>query len=680
VVKVTGNTIYDHGFAGHAIRYGEESYGSTSAYKLEAPGSTISNNTIYSGSYWDQVTYNGTHAIFVGWQRSIPIQRNYVNGAGYGVVIKGDGSGVGDDWNGQGAVAYNTFVNNFAVANVHIKGVKNVPVYNNVMYNTSPIGSGGSYYTISFNGQDATGNILKNNIVYVKGGSTNSRLNLNNTTVASNNDYYSTTGALDFQYNATHYSTLPTWATAGFENSVLSKATDPMWISTTNFLPQANSPMIDAGVSISGLSTDSVGKPIYGAPDIGAYEYQPPFTIGANLVDATGNIRIYGDGKYRYTTATSSSMSADFSVAPAEGSWSYIPTDARPEWLNISNFTWNTSGTYSKKWTASSLIATTTVYTIGNLVPNNYYAVAVDGTASTTLQANAAGRITYPYSGGYAASHLFTVTYAPDTTAPGVSLTSPTDTSTVSGSVTLSATATDDTGVTGVQFKLDGTTNIGPEITVAPYTTTWDSTSVASGSHTISAVARDAAGNTSISTVGVGVDNVAPTIISVVRDSNTQITVTLSKSANPLTITKADDSGFLVTQATASTTYSVLSVAPGADNSKVVLTTSDMLSAGGLGVVVSYTSGGNGVIADIAGNLLATSGGTVVPPWDTTAPIIASVTSSVPDGVYTTGAAIGIEFLFSKEVTSSGSVMAALNNGGSCSFAVARLSYQMQLG
>jgi hypothetical protein len=120
-----------------------------------------------------------------------------------------------------------------------------------------------------------------------------------------------------------------------------------------------------------------------------------------------------------------------------------------------------------------------------------------------------------------------------DMSAPGVSLTSPADTSTVSGSVTLSATATDDTGVAGVQFKLDGITNLGSEITVAPYTTTWDSTSVPSGSHTISAVARDAAGNIATSTVSVIVDNVAPTIVSVVRDSNTQITVTFSKPANP---------------------------------------------------------------------------------------------------------------------------------------------------
>src|ERR1035437_5731753 len=53
-----------------------------------------------------------------------------------------------------------------------------------------------------------------------------------------------------------------------------------------------------------------------------------------------------------------------------------------------------------------------------------------------------------------------------DDTAPSVSLTGPSDGSTVSGvSVSLSATATDNISVVGVQFKLDGSTNIGAEDT-----------------------------------------------------------------------------------------------------------------------------------------------------------------------------------------------------------------------
>jgi hypothetical protein len=95
-----------------------------------------------------------------------------------------------------------------------------------------------------------------------------------------------------------------------------------------------------------------------------------------------------------------------------------------------------------------------------------------------------------------------------DTTVPTVSVTAPTAGATVSGSsVTLSANASDDVGVAGVQFKVDGS-NTGAEDTTSAYSITWNSTGVANGSHSITAVARDAAGNTTTSSpVTVTVNN-----------------------------------------------------------------------------------------------------------------------------------------------------------------------------
>ena len=63
----------------------------------------------------------------------------------------------------------------------------------------------------------------------------------------------------------------------------------------------------------------------------------------------------------------------------------------------------------------------------------------------------------------------------PDTTAPTVSLTAPAAGATVSGTVTVTATASDNVGVAGVQFKLDGT-SLGAEDTAAPYSVSWDTT------------------------------------------------------------------------------------------------------------------------------------------------------------------------------------------------------------
>lgn len=97
-----------------------------------------------------------------------------------------------------------------------------------------------------------------------------------------------------------------------------------------------------------------------------------------------------------------------------------------------------------------------------------------------------------------------------DGTAPTVSVTAPGNGSTVSGTVAISATASDNTGVTGVWFTVNGTA-VGAEDTSAPYQISVNSATIGNGSHTIRAVARDAAGNVSTSApVVVTVSNSAP--------------------------------------------------------------------------------------------------------------------------------------------------------------------------
>jgi len=99
---------------------------------------------------------------------------------------------------------------------------------------------------------------------------------------------------------------------------------------------------------------------------------------------------------------------------------------------------------------------------------------------------------------------------APDTTPPTVSLSAPAAGATVSGSVSVNATASDNVGVAGVQFLLDGA-NLGAEVTAAPFSVSWNSTTASNGAHSLSARARDAAGNqTTSAVVGVTVANTVP--------------------------------------------------------------------------------------------------------------------------------------------------------------------------
>jgi hypothetical protein len=107
--------------------------------------------------------------------------------------------------------------------------------------------------------------------------------------------------------------------------------------------------------------------------------------------------------------------------------------------------------------------------------------------------------VSYSGTGAYQLTCTLTTSSA-DTTAPTVSITSPANGATVSGSVTVTVSASDNVGVTSTAISIDG----------GSYTTslTWATTSVADGSHTIQARAQDAAGNTGYSsTITVTVKN-----------------------------------------------------------------------------------------------------------------------------------------------------------------------------
>ncbi len=94
-------------------------------------------------------------------------------------------------------------------------------------------------------------------------------------------------------------------------------------------------------------------------------------------------------------------------------------------------------------------------------------------------------------------------TFIADIQAPSVSITSPVDGAKISGSrVEIAATASDNVGVTSVQFYIDGKAS-GSD-TSASYTYRWNvNRKVANGSHTIMARAYDAAGNSSTSSITV---------------------------------------------------------------------------------------------------------------------------------------------------------------------------------
>ena len=127
-----------------------------------------------------------------------------------------------------------------------------------------------------------------------------------------------------------------------------------------------------------------------------------------------------------------------------------------------------------------------------------------------------------------------------DTTPPTATITAPAPNATVSGTVTLTATASDNVGVAGVQFLVDNNP-VAAEDTTSPYGVSWNTATVANGAHTLTAVARDAAGNTATSApVAITVANAAAT--PTFRQVNAAVPQT-DQSSVPVTYTGAQTAG-----------------------------------------------------------------------------------------------------------------------------------------
>jgi hypothetical protein len=88
---------------------------------------------------------------------------------------------------------------------------------------------------------------------------------------------------------------------------------------------------------------------------------------------------------------------------------------------------------------------------------------------------------------------------SPDTTPPTTSITSPLSGATVSGTINVTANASDDRGVAKVEFYLDGT--LQTTDTSSPYSWSWNTTAASNGTHSLTSKAFDAAGNNSTSAV-----------------------------------------------------------------------------------------------------------------------------------------------------------------------------------
>lgn len=135
----------------------------------------------------------------------------------------------------------------------------------------------------------------------------------------------------------------------------------------------------------------------------------------------------------------------------------------------------------------------------------SHSATLLNGTPLRVLVAGGAGG-----SGALTSAEI--IKDGPDTTPPTCTMLFPSAGATLKQSYNLAASASDNVGVTSVQFSVDG----APIVTLTQpfsasdptfYAYTWNTASVANGPHTVTATARDAAGYVTSTSVSVTVNN-----------------------------------------------------------------------------------------------------------------------------------------------------------------------------
>ena len=388
--------------------------GGTGIFLDQVPHAVIRGNDIYN---------NGSSGISLqataGDCNGVVIDHNYIhaNGLLYDSV-PGNQDGIDGHTNTADMRIYSNIISGNGNAGLAFVQNSSGSVYNNIIRNNGTKNSTYKKYRGGYYNTGTGAVTLKNNIFVGNYGSEMYGQSTGLAATASDNNIFLHAGNgitnEPFAYrntDGTSYPLLAHWQYV-YGQDLHSAGADPGFVSSSDFNLQDTSPAIDAGTHIEGITrncpgacTDYAGNPVYGLPDIGAYEYQPPYTMGTDEVSTSAPVRVYGDGKFRNTSAPAGGETADMSVA--------IAGSDTLAWLDIQITDWQTDGARAKAWTeggASSSVGNT-VHTIGDLRPDTRYTVTVDSVLGADITgcpggvclSDADGKITFTYTGGYPA-------------------------------------------------------------------------------------------------------------------------------------------------------------------------------------------------------------------------------------------------------------------------------------
>jgi YD repeat-containing protein len=286
-------------------------------------------------------------------------------------------------------------------------------------------------------------------------------------------------------------------------------------------------------------------------------------TINATATDNVGvtKVEFYADGKIISTSLTAPYSSSWNTSAVTAGTHDLtakaydaggnittsatvsVIKDATAPTVSITSPAANAvvSGTVTINATAADNIAVAKVefYIDGVLLSTDLTSPysASWNTVSATVGIHSLTAKAYDAAGNITTSVAISVTVK-DVTAPTVLITAPAAGSTVSAVTTISANASDNVGVTKVEFYVDG--KLLSTDTTAPYSASWNTVTATLAAHSLTAKAYDAAGNiTTSGAISVTVKDLTAPTVSITAPANNS-TVSVSKTVT-ISATATDD-------------------------------------------------------------------------------------------------------------------------------------------
>ena len=374
-----------------------------------------------------------------------------------------------------------------------------------------------------------------------------------------------------------------------------------------------NGPAVASSVSLqwdANTETDLAGYNVYHATDSTPLAGTTPLDVSKQTIATIDNL----DPDKSYTFAVTA-----YNSSGVESSYSNIVTIAEQVAPAVDIITpanaVNVSGTVSISVSASDNVGVTKVefYVNGVLKATDLGTPYVYSWDTSSIAPGAYTLMAKAYdAAGNVSQSSRTVTVVNDNFAPTVALTAPANNTTINGVVTINSSASDNVGVTKVEFYCNG--SILYASNVSPYTFNWDTRGVGNGNYTIIARAYDNAGNSKqSSSVTVTVSNPVPDVTAPAVSS-----FTLPASATALTVPVSDltasdavgVTGYLITE-------SATPPVPGATGWSAAVPTSFTFSAAGSKTAYVWAK-------DAAGNVSAKRAATVI--IDSTKPIVSTFT------------------------------------------------------